>query len=79
VIRIHVNASLVGPTVEANEGGWIIAEGARTPGDWSADGYFYANYYGVIRAFTALNAANLATTSPAHDTLGNTQSMVLTT
>jgi len=82
-LRVHVIAcgAVEGPAaIEANDGAFIIAAGGN-PGDWHADppGYFWANFWGVIRADNNFDATTKALASPPASNagiLGNYQSMV---
>jgi hypothetical protein len=51
--------------IEANDGAVIIASGGN-PGDWHADapGYFWANFWGFIRADNSFDATTKALASP---------------
>ena len=84
VASMTIAESLVGPVVEANDGGAIINSGPGNVGDWSATNsggpvYFWANVYALIRADGAFSAANKANCSPAANTTGNISSYILTT
>jgi hypothetical protein len=81
--QITVHNSVNTNAVEANDNATIIASGSGS-GDWSAYNgstplTFLASHFGFIRADTpTLNLGNFGACSPAHDTLGNTNSMVWT-
>lgn len=65
--------------VEANDGAMIVAAGGN-PGDWHADppGYFWANFWGVVRADNSFDATTKALASPPASNagvLGNLNSM----